>query len=286
MLHRIRVIKALYGNSKRQVRILLRIKPRPKTPILSRPVQEILEFHSLICRRLTELWPPGLALDGESVCEIGSGDCMASAAFFVAKGAAHVDLVELEPPVANAKQLEVLKELKEMGFPISLEVIKEGDLPSLNESLVSYHRCHVEDYGEENRHGFVFSHNVMEHVEDLHSCFRSIYRCLRPGGRMLHIIDLGGHGQFEDPLPPLDFQTYPDWLFECMYPTNYRNTRRFLEDYRAAVTAAGFKKFEIHPLRIAEKTYVESLRDKMRPAARRQSIDDLSVIEFTLSAFK
>ncbi|HWB59845.1 MAG TPA: methyltransferase domain-containing protein [Chthoniobacteraceae bacterium] len=285
MLHKIRVLKALYGNSKRQLRIFLRIKPRPKTPILSRPVPEILEFHSLICRRLNDLWPAGLDLHGESVCEIGPGDCLASAAYFVAKGASHVDLVELEPPVANAKQLEVLKQLKAMGFPISLDVI-QGDPPGLNGSLVSYHRQFVEDYDAADRHGFVFSHNVMEHVEDLHSCFRAIHRCLRPGGRMFHVIDLGGHGQFEDPLPPLDFQTYPDWLFECMYPTNYRNTRRFLEDYREAARSAGFANFEIRPLRVADKSYVESLRNKLRPAAQRQSAEDLSVIEFTLSAFK
>ncbi len=286
MLHKLRVLKALKGNAKRQTRILLGIKARPKAPILSRPVAEILEFHSLICRRLTELWPAGLTLSGESVCEIGPGDCLASAAFFVAKGASHVDLVELEPPVVNAKQLAVLTALKDQGFPISLDVITNGVPPALNDRLVSYHKYHMEDYAVENRHGFLFSHNVMEHVEDLDSCFRSIYRSLRPGGQMLHVVDLGGHGEFEDPLPPLDFQTYPDWLFEWMYPVHNRNTRRFLEDYRQAATRAGFQRFEIRPTRVADKAYVESIQRQSRPAVRRQSVEDFSVIEFTLSAFK
>lgn len=286
MLHKFRILKALKGNAIRQTRILLRIKARPKTPILSRPVAEIVGFHSLICRRLTELWPAGLTVEGQSVCEIGPGDCLASAAFFIAKGALHVDLVELEPPVANAKQLEVLKALKESGFPISLDVINAGAVPALNERLISYHKLHVEDYAAENRHGFVFSHNVMEHVEDLDSCFRSVYRGLRPGGRMLHVIDLGGHGEFEDPIPPLDFQTYPDWLFEWMYPINHRSTRRFLEDYRRAVAGAGFKNYDIRPLRIADKSYVASIREKLRPAAQRVPIEDLSAIEFALTATK
>jgi len=286
MLHKLKVLKALKGNTLRQARILLGIKSRPKVPVLSRPVAEIVGLHSLICRRLTELWPDGLALDGESVCEIGPGDCLASAAFFIAKGARHVDLVELQPPVANAKQLEVLKALKDMGFPISLDVITGGDNPALNGRWVSYHKQHMENYPADNRHGFMFSHNVMEHVEDLESCFRSMHRSLRPGGRMLHIIDLGGHDQFEDPLPPLDFQTYPDWLFAAMYPAHHRNTRRFLADYRAAAAQAGFKQIEIRPTRIADKNYVASIHGKLRAAARRQPVGDIAVIEFNLLAVK
>ena len=286
MLHKLRVLKALKGNAIRQTRILLGIKARPKSPILSRPVPEIVGFHSIICRRLTDLWPDGLSLNGESVCEIGPGDCLASAAFFVAKGARHVDLVELEPPVANAKQLEVLKVLKGLGFPISLDVISGGDVPTLNDRLISYHKQHMETYPVENRHGFIFSHNVMEHVEDLESCFRSMHRSLRPGGQMLHVVDLGGHGVFEDPLPPLDFQTYPDRLFGWMYPVNHRNTRKFWEDYRQALTRAGFQKFDIQPLRVADKSYAAGIQIKSRPAARRQPIEDFSVIEFALTAFK
>ena len=286
MLHKLRVLEALRGNALRQTRLLLHLKPRPKAPVLGLPLAKIVGFHSLICQRLTDLWPAGLNLAGESVCEIGPGDCLAAAAFFIGQGAAHVDLVELEPPVVNAKQGQVLSALKKLGFPIALEVITGGAVPRLNESYVSYHRQHLENYQVENRHALVFSHNVMEHVEDLETAFTACFRALRPGGRMLHIIDLGGHGQFEDPLPPLDFQTYPDWLFEWMYPVHYRNTRRFLADYRRATLAAGFKTIEIKPLRTAAPAYVAAIRPKLRPTARQQPVADLAVIEFLLSAVK
>jgi len=36
---------------------------------------------------------------------------------------------------------------------------------------------------------WVFSHHVLEHVEDLDGMFASAYRALRPGGRMLHVVD-------------------------------------------------------------------------------------------------
>lgn len=288
MLHTFRVVKALKGNAIRQTRIRLGIKARPKVPILSRTVADILGFHSLICRRLVDLWPADLRLEGESVCEIGPGDCLAAAAFFVGKGARHVDLVEHQPPVANAKQLEVLTELKKMGFPLALDLITRDNHGhyALNPRYLTYCKVLMEEYRAENQHAFMFSHNVMEHVEDLESCFKSAYRALRPGGQMLHVVDLGGHGEFEDPLPPLDFQTYPDWLFDSMYPVNERCTRRFLVDYRRAVTQAGFKEVKIRSLRSVDPAYLEAIYPRLRPAARQQPKEDLSVIEFVLTAVK
>jgi SAM-dependent methyltransferase len=201
-------------------------------------------------------------------------------------GASHVDLVELQPPVVNAKQFEVLSALKNMGFPVSLDVISNNGALALNDRLVSYHQLHLENYQVENQHSLLFSHCVFEHVEDLDSAFKSARRALCPGGRMFHIIDLGGHGEFEDPMPPLDFQTYPDWLFELMYPVNCRNTRRFLEEYKRAVAAAGFSHCETRPLRVADESYVQSIHKKLRPAAQAQPIEDLAVIEFVLYATK
>jgi SAM-dependent methyltransferase len=286
MLHKFRILRALKGNAIRQTRILLGIKSRPKAPVLSQPLERVVERHASICRRLIDLWPAGLNLEGGSACEIGPGDCLAAAAFFVAKGARHVDLVELEPPAVNEKQRQVLSALKDLGLPISLDVISGGPTPALNSQRVSYHKQPMEDYVAGDKHTFVFSHCAMEHVEDLEAVFRSVFRALRPGGQMLHVIDLGGHGEFEDPIPPLDFQTYPDWLFEWMYPTHYRNTRRFLEDYKRAAARAGFNQVEIRPLRTADKAYVESIHKQLRPAAQKQPREDLAVIEFTLGAVK
>ena len=121
MLHKFRVLKALKGNALRQARVLLGIKARAKAPVLSLPVEQIVERHSMICRRLADFWPVGLNLEGESVCEIGPGDCLAAAAFFVARGARHVDLVDVQPPAVNALQVQVLSALKTAGFPVSPE---------------------------------------------------------------------------------------------------------------------------------------------------------------------
>lgn len=287
MLHKHRVLRALKGNALRQTRILLGIKPRSKAPpVLSQPLEQIVARHSALCRHLAKFWPPDLKIEGAWVCEIGPGDCLAAAAFFVGKGAKHVDLVDMQPPIVNERQIQVLAALKSAGFPIATDIISIGKSPSLNENQVTYYHHLMEQYEVENRYDLVISHQVFEHVEDLDAAFKSIYRALRPGGRMLHFVDLGGHGEFEDPIPPLDFQTYPDWLFEWMYPVNCRATRRFVEDYRRAAAGAGFADVEIQPTRMADKSYVESTREKMRPAARHLPFEQLAVIEFLLKATK
>ena len=287
MLHKFRVLKALRGNALRQTRIMLGLKSRPKSPVLNQPVANIIKRHSMICQKLKDSWPAGLRLDGDSVCEIGPGDCLASAAFFAAHGAGNVDLVELEPPVVNEKQFQILATLKDMGFPIALDIINaRNDGFVLNSERITYHKDLMENYQVNNRHGLVFSHHVLEHVEDLDAMFAATYRSLRAGGRMLHMVDLGGHCQFEDPIPPLDFQTYPDWLFAAMYPAYHRNTRRFVADYRAAAEQAGFKRVEINATHTADKAYVAAIQRQLRPAARRQPVEDISVIEFTLTGVK
>ena len=287
MLHKSKVLKALQGNAKRQTRKLLGVKARPKAPVLNQSEENIVERHSMICRKLVELWPADFNLKGDSVCEIGPGDCLAAAAFFIGKGVSHVDLVELQPPVVNEKQLRVLSALKDRGFPLSLDIVsKQGGDIALNKNLITYYMDQMEKYQVENKHGLVFSFHVLEHVEDLNTMFEASYRAMHSGGRMMHQVDLGGHGEFEDPVPPLDFQTYPDWLFSAMYPAHNRNTRRFVADYRAAAARAGFRQIEIRSTRTAEKDYLAAIHPQLRTAARQQPIEEMAIIEFTLTAVK
>lgn len=287
MLHKLKVFKALKGNAIRQTRILLGIKSRPKAPVASQPVERVIEHHSMICRRLMSAWPEELDIHGGSVCEIGPGDCLASAAFFLGKGASHVDLVELQPPVINEKQFSVLSALKDEGIPINLDILhRSAQGLSLNTKFVTYWQSLIEHYEVIGQHDLVFSHHVLEHVEDLVDMFGAVYRALRPGGRMLQMVDLGGHGEFEHPVPPLDFQTYPDWLFAAMYPTHHRCTRRFLSDYKSAAAKVGFKRIEINPMVVAETSYVRSIRNRLRPSARREPVEDIAVIEFSITAIK
>ena len=225
-------------------------------------------------------------LRGKKVCEVGAGDCLASSSHFLARGASHVDIIEVQPPVVNEKQVEVLRRLETEGFPVDLSMIQmEGSL-RLDEKRVSYHRCYMEQFQSVDAHEFIFSFSVVEHVEDLAGFYASCIRTLHSGGWMLHMVDLGGHEAFEDPLPPLDFQSYPVWLYACMYPKYRRATRLFLNEHLDAIRTAGFQIEKVTPTRMAEEEYLDRLWPHLRKEARVRSREEIGVVEFAVLARK
>jgi hypothetical protein len=287
VLHRARVATTISHEMRGRLRRFLRIRPRRKiAPVLSGPIETTIERHACILDSILKHAPAHLQLRGKAVCEVGAGDCLASASLFLAQGADRVDIVEVNPCIVDDRQVRVLEGLRDKGLPIDLSIVRKAASLTLDETRVFYHRCFMEDFRSDVQYEFLFSFSVVEHVEDLAGFYKSCWDALASGGWMLHMIDLGGHGQFEDPLPPLDFQTYPDWLYGLMYPKYHRATRRFLHQHTAAVTSAGFRITALTPTRVVDDAYLNALRPKLRPAACERSNEELRVIEFALAAQK
>jgi 2-polyprenyl-3-methyl-5-hydroxy-6-metoxy-1,4-benzoquinol methylase len=287
MLHPKRVLLMLYYAMRRRIRRALHIPQRPKPPpVLGYPIEHVVERHSWIARSFLKHGPPDLDLRGKAVCEVGAGDCLAASSLFLAKGAARVDIIEVEPPVVTEKQLQVLETLQAQGFPVDLSIIRKNGGLHLDPERVTYHRCYMEQFHSENSHELIFSFSVLEHVEDLPGFYASCWRTLRPGGWMLHMIDLGGHELFEDPLPPLDFQTYSNLLYGAMFPKYGRATRRFFSEHVDAVKSAGFEVVKVTPTRLADDAYLEQLWPKLRAEARARGREEIRVVEFALLARK
>lgn len=286
--HKHKVFRALRGNALRQLRILLRIKARAKAPVLAQPLEQAIERHAGICRLLFKLIPEieGQGLSGASVCEVGPGDCLATAALMAGLGASHITLVEFQPPALSRRQIEVLTGVRQQGLPLDLTILQGGGAPKLDESRITYHQKLMEDFDAPPAHQLLFSNHVLEHVEDIEGFFRSCAQVLKPGGKMVHVVDLGGHGEFEDPMPPLDFHLYDDWLYKMMYPEGHRATRRFVGDYVQAASAAGFTAITTGAERSLDLAEVERIKPQLRPRARERSNEELAIIEFALTAIK
>jgi hypothetical protein len=249
-------------------------------------LEDSLQRHTLIARFLQQHCPPQLDLGGKIACEIGASDCLAGASFFAAKGARHVNIVQVEAPVVQRHHLEILRRLQKDGLPVDLTIIEPDPEPRLNPKRVTHHPVFMEDFKSEKVHELIFSFSVMEHVEDLKGFYASCWNALQSGGWMLHLVDLSGHGELEDPVPPLDFQTYPDWLYNLMFPRYQRATRRFFNEHVSAVSDAGFIIHEATPTRRADAAYIDGLWRKLRPAAKSHPREDLQVLEFLLVARK
>jgi hypothetical protein len=275
-------LRALNGSVRRFARKLLGLKKRAQVPILSQSLHQISERHSWICEIIRDRFPPSVQWKGHPVCEAGAGDCLAAASMMLGLGASYVTIVEHEPPVDGPKQAAVLSELKSKGFPCELDILTDEN--RLNTNKCRYVRSYMEKYHGDKSCPLVYSICVGEHVEDLRTFFASCRTTLTPEGLMAHYIDLGGHGIFEDPMPPLEFHRYSDLAYGAIYPPYHRATRRFIGDYIKAAKEAGFADIQVIPTRTVEDTYIEALRPFLKSRARKVQDRDLAVIEFVLIA--
>jgi cyclopropane fatty-acyl-phospholipid synthase-like methyltransferase len=131
---------------------------------------------------------------------------------------------------------------------------------------------------------FLYSFDVLEHVEDLDGFFAYCERAVKPGGIMLHKFDLSGHGLFEDPMPPLDFQTFPTWLFNLIFLKYKRAVGHFEDEFRHAMEARGFVIETIVPLRVAEKDYLDAVWPFLREEARQREPQKVALLDIILIA--
>jgi SAM-dependent methyltransferase len=221
---------------------------------------------------------------GKHVSEIGCSDCFAMAGMLIGMGAAHVDLVEPGSPVLDSIQVKILKTIQESGVNLDTSILLGGEEVTLDHNRVTYHHCLMQALAVENKYDYLFSYAVLEHVEDLEGFYMACRRVLKPGGQMFHCIDFSGHGELEDPVPPLDFQTYSEWIFKLMYPRHW--TRLFLSDHQQAITRAGLVIDQTRVGRRADLDYSTRLRRKLRKKARLVPLEELSVLEATITGHK
>ena len=103
---------------------------------------------------------------------------------------------------------------------------------------------------------------------------------------MIHKFDLSGHGLLEDPIPPLDFQTYPDWLYGLMYPKYSRAVRNTINVFQNEIQRLNFKNIRIQAITRAETAYIDRLRPRLRKEITHLSLDELSILDVVVTASK
>jgi cyclopropane fatty-acyl-phospholipid synthase-like methyltransferase len=284
MKHPDKVWTSIYWNSRLTLQKLMRRKPKRGSSVLGNGVDFAASHYLDICRfYLKHLGNAEIA--GNRVCEIGGGDSLASADMLLALGATHVDLIETATITADATQREVLRRCAEAG-----------DLPNRNNVLdasgeidpakVTVIPKYLEEIAGDARYSVMVSYDVLEHVEDVQGFFLNCHRLLLPGGVMLHKIDLSGHSFLEDPIPPLDFQTYPDWLYNLMYSKYRRATRNLQGQFLDVIRSLGFTIEEIGILRGADAAYIEELRPYLRSQLRDKPVEELEALDWYVRARK
>lgn len=240
----------------------------------------VIERHMAICEWLLEIagGPSGVA--GKRVCEIGPGDCRATQLMIAGLGAAGVDVVEPGPRPLGADDQRLLRSLLAHGLLVTPDQAARSSRASKS---INTWASYAEVLEVAEQWDLVFSHSVLEHVEDLEGFMRACLRGLKPGGSMHHMIDLSGHGVFEEPLPPLDFQTYPAWLWLLMYPRGQRNTRRHAREYVDAALSVGTTDVVLRPDLTVSSQYMDVMWGRFNRRFRRAGRSDADIVYATLS---
>lgn len=261
------------------------IKRPPTSRVMHQGIDHAVERYTRICKTLLTHIPDPASLKGAVVSEIGCGDCFAAADMMLGLGARHVHLVEflpLELSGENRKALDALVEQE--GLPNQGSLLDAGEPLRLNSAKATYHQGLLENIRLPQKVDFLYSFDVLEHVEDLEGFFSYCGEVVRPGGVMVHKFDLSGHGLFEDPMPPLDFQTFPKWLFDLIFLKYQRAVGHFADDFLSAMEKHGFTDLKIIPIRTADPEYLDKIWDHLRSEARNRRKDIVKLLDLVVIA--
>jgi len=277
---------AYYGNRWR-LKQMLGIKDRPHTDVLSSGMDHAISRYRRICQTLLENISDRALLNNAVVSEIGCGDCLAAADMMLGLGAKHVHLVEFIPMIVQEQHREALASLiADDTLPNRGDVLAAGDPPRLNTDRVTFHEGLLENIKLPEPVDFLYSFDVLEHVEDLDGFFAYCGEVVRPGGIMMHKFDLSGHGQFEDPMPPLDFQTLPRWVYDAAFPKYNRAVGNFADQFLSSMKEHGFTDLKIIPIRVAEERYLDEVWPHLRSEARRRDKQTVALLDLVVTAKK
>ena len=284
LLHPKQVLRASYYGLRWRLKRALRIPDQPKMPVVGGDIQVAFARHQRIAELVSQFIPENQEADDMIGCEIGSGDCLVIADLLLGKGFKKVFLVEKQTIVVNQLQIDLLEQLKESGLPNNLDAVSLGSPLSINAERVFVIPEYFENAELNDKVDFLFSHDVVEHVEDLTGFFAKCASVLSSKGMMVHKFDLSGHEFFEYPIPHLDFQTYPEALYKLMFPKYRRSCRWFLDEITDAVRAAGFQKMETVILTSEDADYAKKLRPRLRLKARQRTLEQILPMDVLLIA--
>jgi len=189
-------------------------------------------------------------LRGSRVLEIGPGETLGVAIRFIASGAAQVTANDKFVPLQRSPfhqrlyraLLDSLPDAEQANASDAV-LLKTG--VDVNERRLSYlYGEGIEEVGARVPAGsfdVVVSNAVLEEVYDVDGVFDTIDRLLKPGGRQVHVIDLGDYGMFsKHGFHPLEFLTIPDFVYRYMVESSGQPNRRPLAYYREKLASLGY----------------------------------------------
>ena len=176
--------------------------------------------YSVWLKHLSLAMENGLKGYPKTVVEFGPGASIGTGLAALIAGAEHYHALDVMDFTDNEQNIRVFDELvalyqaksdipEAIDFPGHIlndnhlkTVLDKERLSAIKNSLVAedgkyitYHMpCHDQEILEESSADFIFSHAVMEHVEDIRNYYQNMHHWLNQDGIMSHQIDFECHG--------------------------------------------------------------------------------------------
>lgn len=247
-------------------------------------LRSVADYERVLARTLSGA---AARMTGARVLEYGPGDFLGVAVALVGKGAAEVTCVD-RFPLMNASPHNIrayealLDELPGDERARAGQCFREPGRPEsgLDPTRVRYEVQPSGLSGMRESFDLVLSRAVLEHVDDLSSTFDDMAAALDCSGYAVHLVDLSSHRLHRR--NPLDFLTYPDWLWSLMYSHKGVPNRHRVDRYREAIARCGLHVVSLEPSKTAEPSWVRDIRPHLAPRFRGLSDEDLRCLGFWL----
>lgn len=235
---------------------------------------------------ILQVKPDGIAayLADKDLLEYGPGDVPGVALLMIAHGAGSVVCVDRFPLLAlSSKNVEVMEILLE-GMTGGVRqraaqcFVEEGKPASGFSSRIRYLVRASGLLGLHNAVDMVISRAVLEHVDNLPATFCDMHAALREGGVAIHDVDLKSHGLHRK--NPLDFLTWPPFLWSCMYAHKGVPNRWRADRYRQAIDESGLQMVMMQPTLFAGSQDIAEVRPHLAVPFCDISDEDLSWLGF------
>jgi SAM-dependent methyltransferase len=185
------------------------------------------------------------------VIELGPGFTIAVPLLFAADGAKLVvgidKFVKLQTGddfrAFYSRLREGLSRAQQAGFDRAMRIQPGVALNSAHARYI-YHKELQDSIAElgAGQYDLIVSNAVMEEIYDPTPSLRAQGELLRPGGVMVHRIDLGDYDMFsKNGFHPLEFLTVPEWVYRRMVADAGQPNRRLVNYYRDTAKKMGYQ---------------------------------------------
>jgi len=241
-------------------------------------------------------------LSGKRVLEVGPGDNLGVALRFICAGASQVialdRFVTTQDPEKNDRIYRAIRESLNAA-----EFSGERIRPVYNVGIER-----ADEHFESNSFDLIVSRAVLEEIYQIDRAFAAMDRLLRPGGALIHKIDLTDYGLFSGKgFHPLEFLTIPNLVYAWMSRYSAIPHRHRVNYYRDKMRAMGYDAtlfitriagdpHELEPHKAGLQRGVDygneqldrirSIRPRLAPAFRNLSDEDLLAAGLFLVARK